>query len=166
VVALALVAAPAAQAQGDSPGRDQYIPSIPTAPGNGEKQKNANQSSNSSGSADDQALDQITGGQSSGSSNGGSQQNGDKSGSKKSDKKKKSSSSKPQEEDASGVVPLPVGSGGDDDDDEGALTSATNALTDWDEPLVPGLVALAALLTLGLSIVVLVRRRRSPGSGI
>ena len=51
----------------------------------------------------------------------------------------------------------PVGSGGDDDDDDGALKSASNALTDWDEPLVPGLVALVALLTLAASLV-----RRAP----
>ena len=62
--------------------------------------------------------------------------------------KKDQKDDKHAEDTPSSVVP-PVGSGGDDDDDDGALSSASSALTDWDEPLVPGLVALAALLTLG-----------------
>jgi hypothetical protein len=157
-----VLAAPAAQAQSGTPGRDQYIPSEPSATGQSkDKNRSANQSSTGSGSADDQALDRITGG---GSSNGSSS---------KGDKKDDGSGSKDEtssddgsggSSDASRAIP-PVGAGGDDDDGDGALSSVSGTLTDWDEPLVPGLVALVALFTLATSIVVLVRRRRSPGRG-
>ena len=56
-----------------------------------------------------------------------------------------------------------AGGGGSDGDDDSALTSVGNALTDWNDPVLPGLVALIGLVTLGASIAVLVRRRRTSG---
>ena len=94
-----------------------------------------------------------------GGSSGGDTPDSSSNKKKQNESKDKSSKEDKNAEDSSAALP-PVGSGGDDDDDDGALSSASSTLTDWDEPLVPGLVALAALLTLGASVFVLVRRRR------
>ncbi len=58
------------------------------------------------------------------------------------------------------VVTKDDGDGGDD----GALESVGNTLTDWDDPVLPGLVVLVALLTLAASVNVLLRRRRESRS--
>jgi hypothetical protein len=154
---MALVAAPAVQAQGQ-PGADQYVPRIPSATGDKDARDNKGSSGDqSSGSADDQALDRITGG---GASTGGEQSDSGRSKRSKKDKSKQGKQDKPDKKPEDTAAVSSTGSG-DDDDDDGALASVGSALTDWDDPVVPGLVALAALLTLGVSIAVLVRRRRT-----
>lgn len=124
---------------------DQYVPSVPGGTSGKSKSTRAQPNQSSSGSADDQALAQITG-------------DGNGAGSKSS---KKSSSKKNGGEggnDSSKAIPV-AGSGGGGDDD-GAVGSVASALTDWNDPLLPGLVALAALFTLGAAVIALARRRR------
>lgn len=156
-----LVAAPAAQAQSDSPGPDQYVPSTPSASGKDKKKTGSSEGSTNSGSGDDQALDRITGG----SSDSGSDGNGSNDGNGSDDGKSKSKAKKSKQDDsAETTTAVAVGAGGsDDDNDDGALTSVGNALTDWNDPVLPGLVALVGLVTLGAAIAVLMRRRRTSG---
>jgi hypothetical protein len=149
---VALVAAPTVQAQ-DGPGGDQYIPSEPTATGKKDtrdRDKNT-PAQPSGGSSDDQVLDQIAG--------GGSGDAGKKKASKKDKPAKKREKQDSEQTDTTAVAP--AATGGDDDDDDGALASVGSAITDWDDPIVPGLVTLVALITLIASVTVLVRRRNA-----
>jgi hypothetical protein len=154
--------APAAQAQEDAPGVGQYVPSVPEKGGKSDTRdntQNAAEPGADQATADDQTLDQLAGGTPAASSTPSEPKSSDKQKQKKSKKDKKQDDSGDSAESAT----LPVTPSGDDGDDDGALASFADAVTDWDDPVVPGLVLLVALATLVTSVTVLVSRRRASG---
>jgi hypothetical protein len=166
-VAVALPLSVAADAFAQAPGKDQYVPSLPTVKG-GKKSKNKTttpSTSQSGTSAEDQAVDQIANDPSLGAPATDSQKA--KNAAKKA--KRKAAARKKARRKAAGdksISATPAAASGDDGDggDDGALASVGNALTDWNDPVLPGLVVLVALLTLAASINVLMRRRRDSRS--
>jgi hypothetical protein len=171
-VAVALPLSVAADAFAQSPGADQYVPSLPSAGGNKDprKQKSTPSTPQSGTSTDDQAIDQIANDQSLGAPSDAQKAKAKakaKARAKARAAKREAARRKAKRQAAADkanatavVVTKDDGDGGDD----GALASVGNALTDWDDPVLPCLVVLVALLTLAASVNVLLRRRRESRS--
>jgi hypothetical protein len=167
-VAAAVPLSVAADAFAQAPGADQYVPSLPSAggakdPRKQSNNKSTNQSSTPGASAEDQAIDQIANDESLGAPAAASQK------AKKAAKAKREAARRKAKREAaagksSAATLVAVSKDDGDGGDDGALASVGSALTDWNDPVLPGLVVLVALLTLAASVNVLMRRRRESRS--
>jgi hypothetical protein len=161
-VAAAVPLSVAADALAQAPGKDQYLPTPSSVTGGKDPRKqNKNKSTTKSGSsgasAEDQAIDQIANDESLGAPAAKSQK-------AKKAKKQAAARKKAAGDKSSSTAPAAVSEDDGDGGDDGALASVGSALTDWNDPVLPGLVVLVALLTLAASVNLLARRRRDSRS--
>jgi hypothetical protein len=158
-VAVGVVWAPSAAAQGRDPGVDQYVPCVPGAGGDGDgcKRQGSGSDSNSlpdevrkalPGTEEGRALGQIA--------------TNERLGAPSNRKRKRDSDS--SDSSISGSDKGGGGSGGSGSDDGGGATGAvSSAVTDWDDPVVPIVAGLMLLLTAAAAFVGVRRRRRTSG---
>jgi hypothetical protein len=168
-VAVALPLTVAADAFAQAPGSDQYRPSLPTAKGGKDaKNKPATPAPSQSGTSSNGS---TTGQTNPAPSGGGQLTNAQKAkivAARKAKARRAAARQKAkrqaQRDKESAAATVAGSNGGDDGDDDGTLASVGSALTDWNDPVLPGLVVLVALLTLAASVNVLMRRRRDSRS--
>jgi hypothetical protein len=160
-VAIALVWAPSATAQGRDPGVDQYVPCVPSAGGSddGCKRKQSNTLPDEvrnalPDSGEGRALAQIATDERLGApSDSGTKRKRDSD----SDRDRSDSST------AGSETGLGGGSSGGSDGG-GASGAVSSAVTDWDDPVVPILAGLMLLLAATAAFAGVRRRRRTSGA--
>jgi hypothetical protein len=156
-VAVGVVWAPSAAAQGRDPGVDQYVPCVPGAGGERDACKRKRSGSNSlpdevrkalPGTEEGRALGQIATNESLGAPSN----------------RKRKGDSDSSDSSISGSDKGGGGSGGSGSNDGGGATGAvSSAVTDWDDPVVPIVAGLLLLLTATAAVVGVRRRRRTSG---
>ncbi len=169
-VAVALPLTVAADAFAQAPGSDQYRPSLPTAKGG----KNANNKAatptpsqsgtSSNGSTSGQATPAPSGGNQLTNAQKAKIVAAKKAKARRAVARQKAKRQSQRDKEIAAATVAASNDGGDDGDDDGTLASVGSALTDWNDPVLPGLVVLVALLTLAASVNVLMRRRRDSRS--
>jgi hypothetical protein len=164
-VAIGVVWAPSASAQGRDPGVDQYVPCVPSAGGSdGCKRKRSNTLPDEvrntlPDSKEGRAVAQIA----------TDERLGAPSEAKTNTKKKKPARDRDRDRDSSDPSragsELGAGPGGSGSDDGGGASGAvSSAVTNWDDPVVPILAGLILLLTATAAFAGLRRRRRTSGT--
>ena len=137
-LAVALPLTIAADALAQAPGSDQYVPSVPTAKGNKKDTPSSTPSTGQSGGSSQ--VDQTPTAPSSGPTD--AEKAKKKAAAAKRAKLRREAARRKAKrqaaKDRAALAAVPAAdSGGNDGDDDGALASVGNALTDWDDPVLP-----------------------------